>query len=477
MHQSTRRATYLLILVSVLGTAGACSPTMEPMTLAFSALPTAEGLDVRVDVAGGDPLLGWVGFGIGPGSPERAIDRVIDVSARDESGATLTVRDVSRGGYRVELDGAERWTLFYRLDLEPITRDEAYYRTSSRGSDFLILLGSDAWARFFTRGDQILEDPGDRAAGPVTTATIRFDLTHVPADWTVVSTAPATDPGEFLLTDHPINTVFAIGPYEVTRDVPDHGLGIAMHRRWAVERSGVARMFHGIAAVLRDELGPPGGGWATAIFTPLPSRAVPRSGVRTAGMVRGKTMLLFADVAPGVSPTGPRIRDTVARFLGHELFHLYVPWGVGVTPELAWLSEGWAMRMGRRAAAHAGFVSQGSERDHLREAYRNYVGLGGFRAGSLPAASLDASATRDILYLRGELVFEVLARVWSEDVHDESFDAELWRRLAQAYDGIEPLAPDDVLAILSDMIRPVVVRRFVEGAAPITPGDLGMSYR
>ena len=111
----------------------------------------------------------------------------------------------------------------------------------------------------------------------------------------------------------------------------------------------------------------------------------------------------------------------MAVFLGHELFHLWVPTAVQVTRELSWLSEGWAMHMGRRAAVATGWLDEAAGTRRLSLSYRRYLDIGGYRAGSLPAASTGAEDQRNLLYLRGELVFRLLDREWARTNPDRPF--------------------------------------------------------
>ena len=124
-------------------------------------------------------------------------------------------------------------------------------------------------------------------------------------------------------------------------------------------------------------------------------------------------MILYASMAANTIPDDDRVAEAMAVFLGHELFHLYLPSAVPVTRDLSWLSEGWAMHMGRLAATDAGFLTPEASQRRLRKAYRSYLEIGGYHAGSLPEAAMGSESQRDLLYLRGELVFRLLASVAS----------------------------------------------------------------
>ena len=87
---------------------------------------------------------------------------------------------------------------------------------------------------------------------------------------------------------------------------------------------------------------------------------------------------------------------------------------------------------------------------------------------------MGSESQRDLLYLRGELVFRLLAREWSDAGRPGSFEAALWRRLDAAYDGGPPLTAEQVETIVADLVGERVVRRYVEGTAPLTQSALGL---
>ena len=103
--------------------------------------------------------------------------------------------------------------------------------------------------------------------------------------------------------------------------------------------------------------------------------------------------------------------------------------------------------------------------------------MGGARAGSLQNASESGEDVRDLLYVRGELVFRILWLEWQKSGKPGSFDLFLWQRLQTGYDGETPLEPEDVSAILESMVSPSTVRRYVDGASIITLPELGLGRR
>lgn len=455
----------------------ACGPPPEPFELAYTVFPTVEGADVAVRVSGGSQSDAWVAFGVGPGVPASRVTRVHSLSAHRSDGTPLTVTGYRDGGFHIEEIGKGAWTLTYALDLRADGDDDVFYRSSVRDDHYLVLVGSDAFARFGTDATMVLPAPEERPSGALARASVTFRL---PEDdgmpWRVVTTAPAVTPSSFELEEHPVGSVFALGPINSSMLGGTTGMRVGRHRDWRVLAGG-SEPVEVLLASLREALasrlgGVPGDDPALALLLPLPRQLRPRGGLRTSGMVRGNTMLLYAD-APAVRPESvDGIRSAMAVFLGHELFHLYVPTNVTVGRELSWLSEGWAMHLGRAAAVDAGWLTEAAAEAQVEQAYRRYLEMGGYRAGSLPQASMGSESQRDLLYLRGELVFRFLERQWDAS-HDVSLDRALWDRLVAAYQVGEPLGSPAVEAILGSMFDEVLIRRYVAGQAPLTQGTLG----
>ena len=249
------------------------------------------------------------------------------------------------------------------------------------------------------------------------------------------------------------------------------GLRLAVHPDWNVLPGSMAALTGDLLAGLRERLTELNQAGALALLMPLPEPLQPSNGLRTAGMVRGQSLLLYAHTsAPPRHPDHrTRLEQAMAVFIGHELFHLYVPSAVAVTRDLSWLSEGWAMQMGRLVAMDRGWLSEDADAARLQVAYRRYQEMGGYRAGSLPDASMGSDSQRDLLYLRGELVFRLLAREWSLTNSTETFERALWRSLVRARTGAAPIDSATVHSILEALVDPSTVRRYVEGQAPLTP--------
>ncbi len=464
-----------LAMVIVALCVSACASPPLPFSLCFTVFPTALGADVIVEVHGGRDDMAWVGFAAGPGAPADLPQRVHSVQARTLDGRRLTQRRHGNAGYQVELEDSS-WQLGYSLDLRPRPGDDIFYRSSVREDDYLVLVGSDAWARFYTTPDALAMSPTERPGGVVLEAQAAFNLPERPAQWQVATTAWARSPRTFELSEHPTASVFALGPFEI-RDVEQvPGLQLAIHPRWSVLNESIETLTSRLLQSHRARLGSPGSTTPLALMSPLPQSLGPAGGLRTAGMVRGRSLILYAGANPRIKPDEPQLRESMAVFLGHELFHLWVPSGVQVTRELSWLSEGWAMHMGRLAAIDVGWLSEPASVQRLQGAYRRYLDIGGYRAGSLPEASMGSESRRDLLYLRGELVFRLLERQWAL-TNTGNFEAELWRALAKAYDGRAPLDAESVRSALASLVDRGTVRRYVEGTSPLTPSALGLRRR
>ena len=451
----------------------ACVQAPDPYWVSFTVRPNDEGAEIVADVHGG-PATAWVGFGVGPGASPQLVDQVEGVAAFSADGEALEMSATGRAGYRIETNG-KPWQLTYRLRLLPETEDHSFYRASTRGIDYLILVGSDAWPRFYSDPSPLTAPPEARPAGPVSGATARFQLPRSYSDWKVISTAWEETPNSFAMRQHPADSVFALGPFDIVQLPGLEGVRIALHPDWDIMPDQVEQLVTELLLSHREMLATRDNARTLALLSPMPPALSPRGGLRTAGMVRGQTLVVYAAKAPLIPPDHPDIAEAMAVFLGHELFHLWIPTAVQVTRELSWLSEGWAMHMGRRAAVATGWLDEAAENRRLGVSYRRYLNIGGYRAGSLPAASVGPEGQRNLLYLRGELVFRLLEQEWHRAHPDQPFERALWEALVAAYDGITPLDSATVRAILTDLVDATTVRRYVEGQAPLTPDVLGLT--
>jgi len=457
---------------------GGCElfPNQSPALLDYLVSLEDGAVRVSLSVGGGPRPTAWVGFGASPlGAAQHAV-RIDDVEARTVSGVPLNVARIGDTSYRVDVPTDELWSLDYRVYVGSPAAS-VYHRSSSASPDHILLLGVDVWARLFDLPSAIDLPPQDRPLGEVAEATVRFDEAGFPRGWRVVSASPETALNRFELSDHPARSAFGIGPYRVEDVDKNAAVRAAIHSGWDVARSQVVNYAQQLVRVQTREFGPPPGDPTLMIFTPFPESVRPTLGVRTAGMVWDRTLVLFAGASPSVPRDGAAVRELVAIFLGHELFHLYVPWGLPVTQPLSWLSEGWSEHVGRSSAVAANILSQGGADASLRDAYGRYGDMGGARAGSLQNAAESGEELRDLLYTRGELVFRILDLEWSASGKPGSFNAALWQRLQTEYDGQTPLEPEAVSRILNAMVSPTTVRRLVDGAAVVTLPELKLGRR
>jgi hypothetical protein len=384
----------------------------------------------------------------------------------------LAVQPAGEAAYQIEVGRADPWILEYVVALDDPPAD-FYHRSSSRSAQHAVLIGTDVWAQIHGSPAAIDMPPAHRPLSPVGEVSVSFDVASIPPAWRVLSASREVDFDLFRVTSHPVDSVFVIGPYALER-VGHAGMRAAIHDEWPLDRSTILNTTSQLTRALVGRLGPPPGDPALVVFTPLPPSARPTSGVRTAGMAWGRTLNLFAGTSPGLPQGNREVREMTAIFVGHELFHLYVPWGVPITQELSWLSEGWAMHMGRSMAREARLLGRAGDQRSLREAYQRYIEMGGHRAGNLEDAGLGGEAIRELLYVRGELVFRIMSLEWEESGKPGYFDSILWQRLLAAYDGEHPLTPEVVAAVLSGMVSPSTVRRYVEGSSSITLAELGL---
>jgi len=464
--------TAILALAAAAAIVGCGMLGNTPPNLDYYASLTAEGVRVVVTVHGGPRPTAWVGFGLTPIAPAQASRRIVSMEARQSNGVALAVQPAGQSAYRIEVGHADPWILEYVVAIDDPPAD-FYHRSSTRSPQHLVLIGIDVWAQIYASPGAISRPPQERPLSPVGEVSVSFDVASVPPTWRVVSAEREVDFNLFQLASHPADSVFALGPYQLEK-IGHAGMRAAIHDDWTLDRSTILNTATQLARVLVTKLGPPPGDPALLVFTPLPPAALPSSGARTAGMAWSRTLNLFGGLTPGLPQNSREIHELSAIFVGHELFHLYVPWGVPITQELSWLSEGWAMHMGRTAAVEARLLGRAGNQRALRDAYNRYREMGGHRAGNLQDAALGGEEIRELLYVRGELVFRIMSLEWQESGKPGYFDSVLWQRLLAAYDGESPLTPEIVASVLSSMVSPSTVRRYVEGTSFITLAELGL---
>ena len=469
-----RRALPIAILVvaAAAATVGCGLLGNTPPDLDYYASLTTEGVRVVVTVHGGPRPTAWVGFGLTPIASVRASRRIASVEARRSDGMALAVRPAGHSTYRIDVGHADPWVFEYVVALDDPPAD-FYHRSSTHSPQHVVLIGIDVWAQIYASPGAVSRPPQERPLCPVGEVSVSFDVASVPPTWRVLSAEREVDFNLFRLASHPAESVFALGPYQLEQ-VGHAGMRAAIHDDWTLDPSTILNTTTQLARVLVSKLGPPPGDPALLVFTPLPPEALPSGGARTAGMVWNRTLNLFGGMTPGLPQSSREVREMSAIFIGHELFHLYVPWGVPITQELSWLSEGWAMHMGRTAAVEARLLGRAGNQRALREAYQHYREMGGHRAGNLQDAGLGGEEIRKLLYARGELVFRIMSLEWQESGKPGHFDSVLWQRLLAAYDGENPLTPEIVASVLSSMVSPSTVRRYVEGTSSITLAELGL---
>lgn len=475
-RRTSRRRCAIPIAILVAATSIAvfgCSMLGDtPPDLDYYASLTADGVRVVVTVHGGPRPTAWIGFGLTPIAPDQVSRQIVGLEARRSDGVSLEVEQLGRSAYRVDVGRADPWEFEYVILLDRPPAD-FYHRSSTRSAQHAVLIGIDVWAQIYSSPEAVGALPQERPLCPVGEVSVSFDVASVPPTWRVLSAEREVDFNLFRLASHPADSVFALGPYQLEQ-VGHAGIRAAIHDDWPLDRATILNTATQLARVLVTKLGPPPGDSPLLVFTPLPPETLPSGGARSAGMAWNRTLNLFGGLTPGLPSASREIREMSAIFVGHELFHLYVPWGLPVTQELSWLSEGWAMHMGRTAAVEAKLLGRAGSHRVLREAYERYIGMGGHRAGNLEDAGVGGEEIRELLYVRGELVFRIMSLEWQESGKPGHFDSVLWQRLLAAYDGVNPLTPDVIASVLSSMVSPSTVRRYVEGTSSITMAELGL---
>ncbi|HVG31395.1 MAG TPA: hypothetical protein VM864_16915 [Pyrinomonadaceae bacterium] len=302
-------------------------------------------------------------------------ERLKNLSLSDERGANVPVRELSPGEYTAERD-ATRFSYEISLDL-PTAADAAAHVSWLAGSRGALM-------------------PGDLLPLPLSHARLSFKL---PDAWRVASNERANEAGVYDLADAESFVAFAGGDVrERAAKVRGMDLTVAFAGDWAFTDEdavgivtamvkGHAKTFDGVPRKS-----------ALVVIAPFPR---PSAASQWAAETRGATVLYLSGRAPAKVSALARLGAPLA----HELFHLWVPNGLGLAGDYGWFYEGFTNYQALRASQRLGDLNFNDYLDSLARASDAYDALKGQDTVSLlEASSRRWSGSNALVYHKGMLV-------------------------------------------------------------------------
>jgi predicted metalloprotease with PDZ domain len=305
---------------------------------------------------------------------------------------------------------------------------------------------------------------------PLTNAKVEFSL---PPGWKVATAEEGNASGLFEVADAE-RAVFAVGRdlREKRGRVGGTSFTLATADEWAFSDAEAADSVEEILKLHQETAG------GSALKRPLiVLLALPQQGAGGNlwnAETRGATVVLMS----GRLPSKLAARAQLDGALTHELFHLWVPNGLGLGGEYGWFYEGFTNYVALRAGMRRGQLTFDDYLNALGRAYDSYRSARGPKEVSLLEASQRRwSGSAALIYHKGMLVaFLYDLTLMRQTGGRSSLDAvyrELYRRYGRGErreDGDR--AVSEILGGMSGMRG--FVERYVEGADEIAlPSLLG----
>lgn len=369
----TRLTIYGITLIPVL-LATAAAATRAQTTEARISVVSLSPPRVRVEGSRSPATKVWSFRNAYAGSTGLG-DRIDTLTLSDERGVSVPVRKLGPGEYTAERD-ATKFSYDLRLD-PPISANDAAHvswLTESRG----VLM------------------PGDLLPLPLAHARLTFNM---PGGWKTTSSEGADSAGLYDLADAESCVVFAGGDLrERATKVPGMTLTVAFAGDWAFADEEAAGI---VAAIVKEHAktfdGLPRKN-ALVIVAPFPRQSVAS---QWAAETRGGTVFYLS----GRTPSRVSALARLGAPLAHELFHLWVPNGLGLTGDYDWFYEGFTNYQALRASQRLGDLTFNDYLDALARTSDSYDALKAQDTVSiLEASSRRWTGSNALVYHKGMLI-------------------------------------------------------------------------
>ena len=311
---------------------------------------------------------------------EKLNERVFSPRVRDSNGQSITLE--LRGGGQYALDARNRpgpVEFSYRVRLNGPLEPGQYALASSMGPEAAILYLADLVPR-------ISEESTSEQPYSLSKVTI-----EAPEGWNI-SSLERGDGQTFEVSDHALATFF-LGKL---RKQPN----TAIAGTWGFDDDRVVQLSKTIAqrqaAMMNVTL-------ADNFLIALAPFPLPLTGLRSAGLARGRTVVLMLNQGNDAL----RTRAHFERHLAHEMFHFYLPNAFVIRDNFDWFWEGFTRYVGLLSLLEAGVIRVDDYLDVLLAEYDAYRVNPQRNSISLVSASPEkfaSAANYEIVYRKGLLV-------------------------------------------------------------------------
>jgi predicted metalloprotease with PDZ domain len=274
-------------------------------------------------------------------------ERIESVEGIRENGQSVSLKTGAPGEFQAD----EKFSHFiYEVKLAAPSRPAQLSHVSSLDSERGLLMLSDLLP-------QATKDPTNFVS-----AVINLD---VPAGWTIASNLKREGP-EFS-TDEPDTAVFLTGPslHEKRQQLTGTNLALVTSGKWSFSDGDVTKIAGRILAeysrVTRFELKRD----AVLMVVPYPGEVGPEN---WSAETRGNVVVLLL----GRKASRKRVLTQLGIVCSHELFHLWVPNGLGLKGDYDWFFEGFTLYRALRTDLRLGLISFDDYLDTIARVYDSY---------------------------------------------------------------------------------------------------------
>ena len=385
------------------------------------------------------------------GSASGLAERIEKLALYDEGGAEVAVKKLAPGEFTAA-SRASRFSYELRLDPPAFVSDSSHVSWLTPDHGLLML--------------------GDLLPLPLTSARVEFNL---PAGWKISAAEKGSGEGVFDLSDAE-RAVFAVG-----RDLRERrgraggtSFTLATSGDWAFTDAEAADSISEILKLHQETAG--GGPPRNPLLVLLPLPQTAAAGNLWSAETRGATVVLLS----GRLPSKLAARAQLDGSLTHELFHLWVPNGLGLEGEYGWFYEGFTNYVALRAGMQRGQLTFHDYLNTLGRAYDSYRAARGSKEVSLLEASQRRwSGSGSLVYHKGMLVAFLYDLTLMSRTGGKGSLGAVYRELFRRYGRGERRADGDraVIEILGGQSgMRAFVESYVEGAAEIALPSLIDSF-
>jgi predicted metalloprotease with PDZ domain len=385
------------------------------------------------------------------------------------NGENLPVKSGGNGLYEIQTQGESKINLSYDFNPRAV---EHNHNLSVLTSSYLHISLDDFLAGVFSRSQDVENYDN------LLYKDFRLKFTNLPAGWKTLTTYPVTQDG-WVLIDNYEELLLHTGAYRTeTQKINDCNFTFAFDQKIQFDRSLILQDSFKLIK------------YYSGIFkrTPVPeelivinqSRGVYGPGWSYGGQAKKKNIILeFGGLNHKNQMRG---RARLAGFLGHELFHIWLPGAFNIKDNWEWFGEGFTEYQSWRSLRELGVMNETQFRERIVLKYHKYETL------NLKAkVSVLAATTRKfdpnpeyytLIYDKGALIAYLLDRRLRKTGKDfNQFLAKLYQEYAVPQ---KPLGNRELIRFIDEYLGDSsFTRDYVRGTKilPIDPWrEFGMGY-